>query len=75
MREEGRSFIACVMQDPIVARSSDPLSEMTADSVAVALPWRGHVALRLVDVSMLMLRVAAILLLLSPILGMAILFG
>jgi hypothetical protein len=75
MRDEGRSFIAYVMQDSIVARSSDPMAGMTADSVSAALPWRGQVALRLVEASILMLRVAAILVLLSPVLGVAILFG
>ena len=75
LRDEGKSFIASVMQDPIVATSANPLVGMTAAPAALALPWRGQLAVRLVESSVLMLRVAAILVLLSPVLGVAILFG
>jgi hypothetical protein len=63
------------MQDPTVAPSSEPLTAMAAEGPAIALPLNGQVALRLVDLAMLMLRVAAILVLLSPLLGAAILLG
>jgi hypothetical protein len=63
------------MQDPIVAQTTEPLSVLTAEGPTLALPLRGHVALRLVDMAMLMLRAAAILVLLSPLLGAAILLG
>ena len=58
-----------------MAPSSDPMAALTADGTMMALPLRGHVALRLVDVAMLMLRVTAILVLLSPLLAAAILLG
>jgi hypothetical protein len=63
------------MQDPIVAQTTEPLSVLAAEGSTLTLPLRGHVALRLVDMAMLMLRVAAILVLLSPLLGAAILLG
>jgi len=63
------------MRDPTVAPSTEPLTAMAAEGTAIALPLNGQVALRLVDIAMLMLRVAAILVLLSPLLGAAILLG
>jgi hypothetical protein len=63
------------MQDPVVAHTTEPLSALVAEDPTLALRLRGQVALRLVDLSMLMLRVAAILVLLSPLLGAAILLG
>jgi hypothetical protein len=63
------------MQDPAVAQITEPLSALAAEGPTLTLPLRGHVALRLVDLAMLMLRVAAILVLLSPLLGAAILLG
>ena len=63
------------MQDPVVAHTTEPLSALVAEGPTLALPLRGQAALRLVEISMLMLRVAAILLLLSPVLGAAILLG
>lgn len=75
LRDKRRSFIAFVMQDPIVAHTTEPLSALAAEVPTLALPLRGQVALRLVDMSVLMLRVAAILVLLSPLLGVAILLG
>jgi hypothetical protein len=63
------------MQDPAVAQITEPLSALAVEAPTLTLPLRGHVALRLVDVAMLMLRVAAILVLLSPLLGAAILLG
>ena len=68
-------FIAYLMRDPTVAQTTEPLSVLTAERPTLTLPLRGHVALRLVDLAMLMLRVAAILVLLSPLLGAAILLG
>ncbi|WP_165982146.1 hypothetical protein [Dankookia rubra] len=58
-----------------MAHTTEPLSVLAADAATLDLPMRGQVALRLVDLSMLMLRVAAILVLLSPLLGVAILLG
>ncbi|MFZ4411351.1 MAG: hypothetical protein ACOYOH_28690 [Paracraurococcus sp.] len=58
-----------------MAPSTEPLTAMAADGASLALPVRGQVALRLVDLAVLMLRVAAILVLLSPLLGAAILLG
>jgi hypothetical protein len=51
------------------------MPRLAAQGPAMVLPPRGHVALRLVDMAVLMLRVAAILVLLSPLLGAAILLG
>ena len=58
-----------------MAHTTEPLSALAAEGPTLAQPLRGQVALRLVDMSMLMLRVAAILVLLSPLLGLAILLG
>ena len=58
-----------------MAQTTEPLSVLAAEGPTLTLPLRGHVALRLVDMAMLMLRVAAILVLLSPLLGAAILLG
>jgi hypothetical protein len=55
-----------------VAHTTEPLSALTAEGPTLALPLRRQAALRLVDLSVLMLRVAAILVLLSPLLGVAI---
>jgi hypothetical protein len=63
------------MQEPIVSQATEPLSVLAAEGPAMTLPMRGHVALRLVDMAVLMLRAAAILVLLSPVLGAAILLG
>ena len=63
------------MQEPIVSQATEPLSVLVAEGPAMTLPMRGHVALRLVDMAVLMLRAAAILVLLSPVLGAAILLG
>jgi hypothetical protein len=63
------------MQDPNVAHTTERLSAMAAQGSTLALPLRDQMALRLVDIAMLMLRVAAILVLLSPLLGVAILLG
>lgn len=74
--DEDHSFIACVMRDPVVARSSESMDGLVAGTAGTAtLPPRSLLALRLVDLAMLMLRVAAILVLLSPLLGLAILLG
>ncbi|MCB4823641.1 hypothetical protein [Roseicella aerolata] len=48
---------------------------LIAGGSAAVLPVRGWLALRLVDLAVLMLRVAAILVLLSPLLGAAMLFA
>ena len=68
------------MQDPVVTPSIDPagpeaLVRLAPAGVAGAMPLRGAVALRLVDLAMFMLRVSAILVLLSPILAVGILLG
>ena len=58
-----------------MARSAEPMNALVAEDGAAVVPLRSLVALRLVDMSVLMLRVAAILVLLSPLLGAAILLG
>ncbi|MDO9707382.1 hypothetical protein [Paracraurococcus lichenis] len=59
-----------------MARSPEPMEGLVAEvAVADPVPMRGWVALRLVDAAILMLRVTAILVLLSPLLGLAILLG
>ncbi|MFC7474404.1 hypothetical protein ACFQS7_08570 [Dankookia sp. GCM10030260] len=74
-RDEQGIFIAFLLQDPNVAQTTEPLSALAAEGATLALPLRGQIALRLVDISMVMLRVAAIVVLLSPLLGVAILLG
>ena len=63
------------MQDPTVARSTETMTALADDGPVIALPLRGQLALRVVDLAVLMLRVSAILVLLSPLLGAAILLG
>lgn len=63
------------MQDPTVARSTETMTALADDGPVISLPLRGQLALRLVDLAVLMLRVSAILVLLSPLLGAAILLG
>lgn len=58
-----------------MAHSTEPMTALAAEGPELALPWRGQVALRLVDLAMLMLRAVAVLVLLSPLLGAAILLG
>ncbi len=55
--------------------SSDAAAELAPDLVKIRQPLRHRVALRLIDVAILLLRVIAILVLLSPLLGLAILLG
>lgn len=58
-----------------MVHSTESMAALAAEGPVPALPWRGQVALRLVDLSVLMLRAAASLVLLSPLLGLAILFS
>ncbi|WP_431268721.1 hypothetical protein [Dankookia sp. P2] len=58
-----------------MAHTTEPLTVLAAEGATLGRLSRGQVALRLVDMSMLMLRAAAILVLLSPLLGIAILLG
>ena len=75
LRDEGYSFIACVMQEPTVAHSTNSMAALAADGSTLSLPRRGQVAVRLAETAVVMLRIAAILVLLSPLLGAAILLG
>ncbi|MDO9713041.1 hypothetical protein [Paracraurococcus lichenis] len=57
-----------------MARFLEQMEGLVAE-VALAAPVRGWVALRLMDAAILMLRVTAILVLLSPLLGLVILLS
>ncbi len=61
------------MQEPLAVRPSDAAAEL-AGEMATQRGWlRRQAALRLLDIAILLLRVIAILVLLSPILGLAML--
>lgn len=63
------------MRSWAVARSSEPMDGLIAGESPMVMPTRGWLALRLVDLAVLMLRVAAILVLLSPFFGAAMLLA
>ena len=63
------------MQDTKVASFAQPAADFPARPGDLVLPWRGLVAIGLVNVAMFILRASAILVLLSPLLLTAILVG
>jgi hypothetical protein len=75
LRDKEHSFIASVMREPKVAHSTNSMAALTEDGAALSQPLRGQAALWLAGTAVLMLRVAAILVLLSPLFGAAILLG
>ena len=62
-----------MMQDPLAVRPSDAVAELAGDMAVRRRGLRRRVALRLLHVAILLMRGIAILVLLSPLLGLAIL--
>lgn len=60
-----------MMQEPLAVQPSEALAGIPVGDAAAAQAFRGRISLRLVDIAIVMLRVAAILVLLSPLLGAA----
>ena len=60
---------------PGVAHSSDPVTDLLARASPAILPVRVRAATTLADAAVVLIRVAAILVLLSPLLLVAILFA
>jgi uncharacterized RDD family membrane protein YckC len=62
-----------MMQDPLAVRPSDAVAELAADLATRRRGLWPRAAMRLLEVAILLMRVVAILVLLSPLLGLAIL--
>jgi hypothetical protein len=71
--DEAGCFIALLVREPDVARSSERVVGLAAADAA--LPLRNAAAVGLVDIAVLMLRASAILVLISPILILLLTFS